>query len=120
MRRTVSLYLDFVQVLVTNTDTGESIPIDTYEFVHGLSTIKDEAKKLRIALDSGSEYTSPEAHDPIRQVRAKRSFSSLACQMARNVWCLLTVEPQLFCWNLHARWPVHGSIYHGWCGHLLS
>ena len=34
--------------------------------MHGLSTIKDEVKKLRIALDNHSSYTSREAHDPFR------------------------------------------------------
>eukprot|EP00750_Incisomonas_marina_P003012 INCI12808.3.p1 GENE.INCI12808.3~~INCI12808.3.p1 ORF type:complete len:1011 (+),score=198.42 INCI12808.3:601-3633(+) len=83
-----------LKVLVTNTDTGESIPIDTYEFVHGLSTIKDEAKKLRIALDSGSEYTSPEAHDPIRQFMDRSIMAGVAICFPEYLAYMFDTDPQ--------------------------
>jgi len=56
------------KVLVTNTETGESIPIDAYEFSRGLSTIKDEVRKLSLAAHNNTHYESPEANDPVRQV----------------------------------------------------
>lgn len=55
-----------VKVRVNKTDTKEVILIESFEFVKAASTLQDEHTRLKLALENDREYTSPEAHDPIR------------------------------------------------------
>merc|ERR1712025_1268043 len=55
-----------VKVRVSKNDTKEIILIESFEFTKAASTLQDEHNRLKLALENGREYTSPEAHDPIR------------------------------------------------------
>lgn len=55
-----------VKVRVSKTDTKEIILIEAFEFTKAASTLQDEHTRLKLALENDREYTSPEAHDPIR------------------------------------------------------
>merc|ERR1711943_53908 len=55
-----------VKVRVNKSDTKEIILIESFEFTKAASTLQDEHTRLKLALENDREYTSPEAHDPIR------------------------------------------------------
>jgi len=55
-----------VKVSVHKRDTNEHILIEPYQFIKGVSTLRDERTRLRLALENKREYTSPVEHDPIR------------------------------------------------------
>merc|ERR1712025_1135526 len=55
-----------VKVRVSKTDTKEIILIEAFEFSKAASTLQDEHTRLKLALENGREYASPEAHDPVR------------------------------------------------------
>merc|ERR1711939_813288 len=55
-----------VKVRVSKGDTKEIILIESFEFSKAASTLQDEHTRLKLALENEREYTSPEAHDPIR------------------------------------------------------
>merc|ERR1712025_678380 len=55
-----------VKVRVSKNDTKEVILIESFEFTKAASTLQDEHTRLKLALENDREYSSPEAHDPIR------------------------------------------------------
>ncbi len=54
-----------IRIEVQNHDTEESIQIEVYEFNKALSWLKDEVKNLKLAIDSGAEYTVERERDPL-------------------------------------------------------
>ena len=53
-----------VKVMVLNTQTDESILLDTFEFIKAHSILKDECNSLKAAIRNDREYASPAAHEP--------------------------------------------------------
>jgi hypothetical protein len=56
-----------VKVQVLNNETEQSIMIDTFEFLRGYSSLKDEYRQITIALDTGRVYNADPQNDPIHQ-----------------------------------------------------
>jgi hypothetical protein len=53
-----------VKVKVLNTQTDESILLDTFEFIKAHSILKDECNSLKAAFRNDRDYASPGAHEP--------------------------------------------------------
>jgi hypothetical protein len=54
-----------VKIKVHNNKTNETILVDPFEFLRGLSILKDEMMKLRQAVENDREYTISERNDPL-------------------------------------------------------
>lgn len=54
-----------VKIKVHNGKTEETILVDPFEFLQGLSILKDEMMKLRQAVENDREYTISERNDPL-------------------------------------------------------
>lgn len=54
-----------VKISVENSEPKLSILIDPQEFLPKLSLLKDEMRKLRVAIESNRDYELPERHDPM-------------------------------------------------------
>jgi hypothetical protein len=77
-----------VKVRITNSTTDENIWLDTFEFLKAFSVIKSEYSKVALAVDGGSDYDLPAAHDPIEilfsntfQVGSARMFPEFMIYM---------------------------------------
>jgi len=51
--------------VVKNSDTGEEVFQDPWEFQDRYSIVQDEVQKLKHAIAYGTEYHVPEVHDPL-------------------------------------------------------
>ena len=56
-----------VKVQVLNNETEQTIMIDTFEFLRGYSSLKDEYREISTALEAGRVYNSDPEDDPIHQ-----------------------------------------------------
>ncbi len=54
-----------IKIEVQNLESDENIQIEVYEFNKALSWLKDEVKKLKIAIDDGKEYVVQKDRDPL-------------------------------------------------------
>jgi len=53
------------KIVVKNSDTGEEVFQDPWEFQDRYSIVQDEVQKLKHAIAYGTEYHVPEVHDPL-------------------------------------------------------
>jgi hypothetical protein len=56
-----------VKVQVLNNETSQTIMIDTFEFLRGYSSLKDEYREITTALDTGRVYSADPENDPVHQ-----------------------------------------------------
>jgi len=54
------------KIIVRNSDSGEAVLQDPWEFDDRFNIVQDELGKVKQAIQFGTDYMVPEAHDPLR------------------------------------------------------